>query len=502
MNQKIKAASSSARLSAYWRQNLDYKNLKDKNDITLNPYISPLSTLSSSNWAKDFLHISDYAKKQYSLKKKIVVFILDTAAVITHKDLRESVDNLRGKNFTSDPAQDGNGHSTACASCYVSPVNGCAPANMITIVPIKVLKDNGSGSYSSVLKGINYAYDAWRSYYPDYAAIISMSLGGGGSYKPIEDAIIQVSKAGMFVFASAGNSGYSDTVNKVGFPAKAAEAIAVGSVDKSGKVSSFSSAGPEVDYTGPGSAVMVAWKDDTYIVANGTSFSMPYTAAAFCWLISVHDLLGMYNYGGLGFFNRHITDLNAKGWDRATGLGTPMLNAFIGKTPDFKDDPEPAPEPEPEPEPTPDPVREERDLVFTFSGNYMITWKNQKEANKHRLSILEVNVAINTVASAENAHDKLKKAVEWFFKNRGLILSVSRNNMTANDLSRAFIFSEKVKRKTPYLEIFTSTDKDFADAAYWTKRFFEVVLKTQKGLNVKVMQITYMDEKQRQTIIL
>jgi hypothetical protein len=228
---------------------------------------------------------------------------------------------------------------------------------------------------------------------------------------------------------------------------------------------------------------------------------MPYTAAAFCWLISAHNLK---RKNGLYYFNKFITDLNTKGWDRATGLGTPMLNKFIGKLPIEEPAPEPEPGPgtEPEPDPKPNPTREQRKLIFTFFGNYSIVWKNQNETKLHKLTVLEINVAITTTGSAEQAHDELEKAVEWFFKNRGLILSVTRNNMTAEDLTRSFAFSKQVKRRSPYMELFTSTNKDFSDAAYWTRRFFEVIIKKQKGLDVKAMQMICLDEAKRQTIII
>lgn len=494
---KLKTQSLTAKLTALLSQQRNYSKLKGKHDIVLDPYLAPFSSLTSSNYAKDFLHIKDYANQGYPQKTKVVVFVLDTAGEVTHKDLKP-VANQYGKDFTGEGVADGNGHGTACASCYIGPQNGCADISNTVVVPVKVLRNNGSGSYSNVLRGINYAFDAWKNYYPGSVGIISMSLGGGGTYAPIENAIKQVTQSGMFVFASAGNSGYSTTVDRVGFPAKAKEAIAVGAVDKSGKIASFSSAGPEVEYTGPGASVLVAWKNDTYITANGTSFSMPYSAAAFSWLIAVHDLTPQ---NAKPYFSKFATDLSTSGWDRGTGYGAPMLNRYKDETPEATE-PGPTPEPDPKPEPPKEVERESRDLIYTYSGKWSITWKNNGEAVSHRITITELNILHRSTSGAETAHDKIEAAIAWFFKNRGLILSVSRDEMTTEDLNRAFTFTNELVMKRPYLEIFTAINKDYQDAAYWTKRFLEVVLKTQKGLDIKVLQTIAQDEVKRSIVIL
>src|SRR6476646_915898 len=84
-------------------------------------------------------------------------------------------------------------------------VNGVAP--MATVIPVKVLNQNGSGWSSVVAAGITYVTDLARGPLAGKPVVINMSLGGP-SLDPMEKAAVDYAIAnGVIVVASAGNEG-------------------------------------------------------------------------------------------------------------------------------------------------------------------------------------------------------------------------------------------------------------------------------------------------------
>ena len=108
-----------------------------------------------------------------------------------HPDL--NVDTARSANFVSrgrDTKDDGNGHGTHVAGTIGAIDNnigviGVAPG--APIVGVRVLNNNGSGSLSDVIAGIDYV--AANAAPGDVA---NMSLGGGVS-QALDDAVIAAS---------------------------------------------------------------------------------------------------------------------------------------------------------------------------------------------------------------------------------------------------------------------------------------------------------------------
>jgi hypothetical protein len=87
-----------------------------------------------------------------------------------------------------------------------TPVNGVAP--MATVIPVKVLNQNGSGWSSVIARGIVYIADLkLNGDLGDSPVVINMSLGGP-VLDPVEAAAIDyaISK-GVIIVASAGNRG-------------------------------------------------------------------------------------------------------------------------------------------------------------------------------------------------------------------------------------------------------------------------------------------------------
>jgi subtilisin family serine protease len=106
---------------------------------------------------------------------------------------------------------DQNSHGTHVTSTIlgyqfgVNKINGVAP--LATVIPVKVLNQNGSGWSSVIARGITYVADLKAGPLADYPVVINMSLGGP-ALDAMEKAAIDYAVAnGVIIVASAGNEG-------------------------------------------------------------------------------------------------------------------------------------------------------------------------------------------------------------------------------------------------------------------------------------------------------
>ena len=99
--------------------------------------------------------------------------------------------------------------------------NGVAP--MATVIPVKVLNQNGSGWSSVVARGITYVADLKDGPLADHPVVINMSLGGPSLDAMEKAAIDYAIGKGVIVVASAGNEGEAG----MGYPGAYAPVISV-----------------------------------------------------------------------------------------------------------------------------------------------------------------------------------------------------------------------------------------------------------------------------------
>jgi subtilisin family serine protease len=239
----------------------------------------------------------------------VTVAVLDTGVDASHPDLAGKVVDER--NFTDEPsAADGHGHGTHVASTVAGSgaasggaYTGVAPG--ATLLSGKVLDDNGNGTFSSVIAGMEWAAEQG-------ADVINMSLGAGPTdgTDPMSQAVNQLTADhGVLFVISAGNSGPSD--GTVGSPGAADAALTVGAVNKNEQLAGFSSRGPrpgdfaiKPDVTAPGVGIVAARSadgtlpppaepvNDFYIRASGTSMAAPHVAGAAAILLQGAPELG------------------------------------------------------------------------------------------------------------------------------------------------------------------------------------------------------------------
>ena len=226
----------------------------------------------------------------------VAVAVLDTGIDLDHPDL--NVNRTLERNCTTERnTDDGNGHGTHVAGTIGAIDNeigvvGVAPG--FPVVPVKVLTRSGSGSWSSVICGIDWVTDNASN-----IKVANMSLGGSGSDIGCSDggmhqAICESVAAGVTYAVAAGNSS-DNSANHV--PAAYSEVITVSALadfdGKSGGLGSptcrtdeddtfanFSNYGGDVDLIAPGVCINSTWKGGGYNTISGTSMASPHVAGA------------------------------------------------------------------------------------------------------------------------------------------------------------------------------------------------------------------------------
>ncbi len=193
------------------------------------------------------------------------VAVLDSGIEPGHPALAGAV--IEHRNFTTDCTPfDTNGHGTHVAGILGGrgPMKGVAPA--CQIISAKVLNNNGAGPLQAVAQAIDWVVEA-------KAHVIVMSLGCPVHLDFLAQACKRACQAGIAVVAAAGNDG-----GGVNYPAAYDCVIAVGAVDRDGKVCQFSCRGKEIAVAAPGAEITSAWPGGKYATLSGTSMAAPFVA--------------------------------------------------------------------------------------------------------------------------------------------------------------------------------------------------------------------------------
>jgi subtilisin family serine protease len=203
-------------------------------------------------------------------------WIVDTGIDIDHPDL--NVDLTRSRNFVADghaDADDYNGHGTHVAGIIGAKNNGIdvvGVAPNATLVAVRVLDNDGSGTYSAIIAGLDYVAAGGRA-----GDVVNMSLGGPAS-NALDDAVRKVAYRGIKVVIAAGNSTTSATSTS---PARvnASNVYTVSAIDQYGRFASFSNYGnPPVDVAAPGVSILSTRMGGGTVYMSGTSMAAPHVA--------------------------------------------------------------------------------------------------------------------------------------------------------------------------------------------------------------------------------
>jgi len=212
----------------------------------------------------------------------VKVAVIDTGIQSNHPDLAANIKGgihfyQSGASVLSDSNwEDDNGHGTHVAGTIAALDNtkgvvGVAPD--VELYAVKVLSSTGSGTWDTVAAGVRWAADHGMN-------VASMSIGGSVGSQTLADAISYAYGKGVVLVAAAGNGGDgSSSTIETSYPAAYPEVIAVGAVDATLKVASFSSSAPYVALCGPGVSVNSTYKGSTYKLLSGTSMATPHVSA-------------------------------------------------------------------------------------------------------------------------------------------------------------------------------------------------------------------------------
>jgi subtilisin family serine protease len=231
--------------------------------------------------------------------KGVTVAVLDTGVDASHPDLAGRIGAT--KSFVDgQEVADRNGHGTHVTSTVGGSgaasdgkEKGVAPG--ATLAVGKVLSDQGSGSESQIIAGMEWAAR------DVHARIVSMSLGSteaSDGTDPMAQAVNTLSRdTGALFVVAAGNTG---APSSIGSPGAADAALTVGAVDADDRAAYFTSAGPRYgdnalkpDLSAPGVDILAARSQlapgsGYYTSMSGTSMATPHIAGVAALLAEEH----------------------------------------------------------------------------------------------------------------------------------------------------------------------------------------------------------------------
>lgn len=240
--------------------------------------------------------------------KNIKIAVIDTGIDYNHPDLKGQiwtneaelngkegvdddgngfVDDIHGYDFANNDGDpmDGHGHGT-----HTSGTIGAVHNNQVgiagvmataTIVGIKFLTDQGSGSTETAIKAIDYATKLGVD-------IMSNSWGGGGHSEALKEAIERASQEGIIFTAAAGNDAANNDATPH-YPSnyKVPNVISVAATTSKDELAPFSSYGREtVHVAAPGQNINSTISNNKYAVWSGTSMATPHVTGALGLLLS------------------------------------------------------------------------------------------------------------------------------------------------------------------------------------------------------------------------
>ncbi|MFA8299299.1 MAG: S8 family serine peptidase [Hyphomicrobiales bacterium] len=205
------------------------------------------------------------------------VWVIDTGIDLDHPDL--NVDQNNGANFCSlyrsNPGpNDDNGHGSHVAGTIAAKDNGIGVVGVAagaTVVPVKVVDQDGAGYESDIAKGVDYV-----SFKAKKGEAVNMSLGTNPN--TILDQAVKNAAAKGILFAIAAGNEHTDARNSSPQRVSAAGVYKVAAFDKNDKWAYFSNYGPYVQVAAPGVAILSTYKDGKYATLDGTSMASPHVA--------------------------------------------------------------------------------------------------------------------------------------------------------------------------------------------------------------------------------
>lgn len=208
----------------------------------------------------------------------VKAYIIDTGINVNHTDFGGRAVNGYDAVDGSLPAADCNGHGTHVSGTVGGATYGVAKG--VTLVAVRVLDCNGSGTNSQVIAGIDWVTGNHAAGQP---AVANMSLGGGAS-SALDTAVSNSINDGVTYAIAAGNgNALGQAVDAcTTSPARVAAAITVSATDSSDTKPAWANTGTCVDIFAPGVSITSDWYSSNTATntISGTSMATPHVAGA------------------------------------------------------------------------------------------------------------------------------------------------------------------------------------------------------------------------------
>jgi serine protease len=264
----------------------------------------------------------------------VIVAVLDTGVAYEDYSQYKKAPDLVNTNFVPGydfvnndaHANDDNSHGTHVAGTIAQSTNNnygvAGVAYDCSIMPVKVLNKQGSGTLQQLVDGIYFATN-------NSADVISMSLGYQPGYDPglaLHEALDYAYNNGVTIIAASGN----DAKGIVSYPAAYGKCIAVGATNSSGILEEYSNYGEDLDIVAPGGKILQNTfnpntknpKDFGFWYFSGTSMATPHVSGVAALLVSK----GASGPDEVRAAMQNTTiDLGTSEWDRYYGHG--LVNA-------------------------------------------------------------------------------------------------------------------------------------------------------------------------------
>ncbi|MBN1260260.1 MAG: peptidase S8 [Anaerolineae bacterium] len=299
------------------------------------------TTPNDPEFSKQWAHTRMQSEAAWDLttgSAGITIAILDSGVDEGHPDLSGKL--VAGYDFIDGDSNphDLNGHGTHVSGIAAATTNngaGVAGTDwQARIMPVRVLNEEGTGSTSGIIEGINWAV-------ANGADVLNMSLGGPSASPSLQTAINNAHNAGALVIVSMGN----DDSGIAQYPAAFSNVMAVAATSQSDTKASYSNYGGHCDIAAPGGD-MTYYHDPkgiystmptydvfmttaysyskNYDFAQGTSQASPYVSglAALVWAQNPSFTPDQVQ----ARIEDTADDLGASGWDQFFGHG--RINAL------------------------------------------------------------------------------------------------------------------------------------------------------------------------------
>ncbi|PKS09440.1 hypothetical protein jhhlp_004055 [Lomentospora prolificans] len=290
--------------------------------------ISHRNTLSFGTFNK-YLYTADGGEG-------VDAYVIDTGTNIDHVDFEGRA--KWGKTIPSgDDDVDGNGHGTHCSGTVAGKKYGVA--KKAHVYAVKVLRSNGSGTMSDVVKGVEYAANAHLEQVElakkgkrkgFKGSVANMSLGGGKT-EALDRVVNAAVDAGIHFAVAAGNDN-ADACNYS--PAAANKAVTVGASALDDSRAYFSNWGKCTDIFAPGLSIQSTWIGSKYAVntISGTSMASPHIAGLLAYYLSLQPAIGSEFYTPLtpAKLKANLLEIATEGTLTDLPKDTPNLLAWNG----------------------------------------------------------------------------------------------------------------------------------------------------------------------------